>query len=248
MPDVDLFVSLEITGKQDERDLRQIAADAVRDALRKAKLNRKRCKIVFGSLSIHTTAPAEKQVSYAAEAHDDAANMADEFLDAIVEMLIDKGEAKEYPQEYAGGDQYHCETHRDKWYNLTEAADVLRELSDYKETDKGMWEGQEADEAIKTQAAFTYYNAVGGDFQRLVKQINDDYDMLTVDLDEREREAEERRERLEELEAMDKRNRDEYNELRGLRKTQEADSEEAFDLWKAAKIKAAVEATITEWR
>ena len=68
----------------------------------------------------------------------------------------------------------------DKSYNLQEAAELLDELDEYKETDEGLWEGQEPRDAIATQAAYTYGAAVMSLFQALIKEINNDDDLESL--------------------------------------------------------------------
>ena len=114
-----------------------------------------------------------KTKNYQEEATEDAQETARYFLDEIIESFMDKGEASDdLLNDYS--DSYHHENHVDKWYSLQDAAQLLDELDDYEETDTGLWEGQPPKDAISTQAAFTYGNAVYQKFQKLIKEINDD--------------------------------------------------------------------------
>ncbi len=117
--------------------------------------------------------------SYLESAQSDAADMADHFVDEIVESFIDNdGEASnDLLNDYSGGDRYHHETHIDKTYSLQEASDLLDELDDYEETDEGLWEGQKPREAISSQAAYTYGNAVYSLWRDIIGTINDDPDL-----------------------------------------------------------------------
>lgn len=134
------------------------------------------------------------------DARTDAADTANEFIDTIVDEYVDHGEVSDdLLNDYPGGDSYHHETHVDKSYDLSEAAELLEELDDYEETDEGLWQGQKPREAISTQAAFTYGNAVMSLFRDLVKEINDDdnlqelksaYDNVADDVGEEIEEAE----------------------------------------------------------
>jgi hypothetical protein len=218
------------------------------DALGKVKLRRKGYKMSFATVMPYTATTPPARPNYEGDAQRDAAATADNFLDEIVEALVDSGKASEdLLNDYPGGDEYHHESHTDKDYDLTEAAEVIRDLRQHVETDKGLWESLEPDRAIIAQAAYTYGNAVYAEFQRLIERINDGYDSLTIDLDDREQTAEERRDRREELEGMDKRTREEYNELRSLRKSAEADTEEAIAAVKAADIRKMVESKIKDF-
>ena len=82
--------------------------------------------------------------------------------------------------------------------DLQEAAALLDELSKHEETDNGLWEGQEPREAIATQAAFTYGNAVYAEWTDLIKQINDDADGIAETFDE---EGDTLRDKINELDA-----------------------------------------------
>jgi hypothetical protein len=45
--------------------------------------------------------------------------------------------ARDLFNDYPGADSYHHETHVDKAYNLTDAASLLEQLSQYEETETG---------------------------------------------------------------------------------------------------------------
>ncbi len=114
--------------------------------------------------------------NYYRDAQDDARETVLEYIDAIVEQLEEKGEASnDLHNDYSGGDAWHHESHVDRWYNLTEAAELLDQLHDYTEEDGGLWQGQEPRAAIGTQAAFTYGNAVYDAWRNLISHINDEY-------------------------------------------------------------------------
>ncbi len=128
---------------------------------------------------------------YYDEAKDDAKEFATEFLDQIVGQLLVKGEASDdYNNDYDGGDSHFHESYVDKDYGLLEAAELLDALDQYEETDSGLWEGQEPRQAIATQAAFTYGNAVGSLFSDLIKEINGEIDVREImdDLESKETE------------------------------------------------------------
>lgn len=119
-------------------------------------------------------------MSYQNEAISDAKSTAEEFLDEILESFMDNsGEASDdLLNDYGNGDAYHHESHVDKSYSLLEAAELLNELSDHEETDSGLWEGQKPQEAVCSQAAYTYGNAVMSYWKDLIDDINSD-DVLT---------------------------------------------------------------------
>jgi len=119
--------------------------------------------------------------SWLADARVDAIETVMEFTETIVEDYIDHGEVSDdLLNDYPGGDSYHHETHVDKSYDLSEAAELLEELDAYEETDEGLWQGQKPREAISTQAAFTYGNAVMSIFRDLIKEINDNTELQEI--------------------------------------------------------------------
>lgn len=110
---------------------------------------------------------------YRQDAASDAAETVRNFADEILEQLLDTGEASnDLFNDYPNGDSWHHECHVDKDYNLQEAAELLDELYDFEETDNGLWEGLEPRQAIVTQAAYTYSNAVYSEWRDLIEEIN----------------------------------------------------------------------------
>ena len=107
------------------------------------------------------------------DAQSDANDFVLNFEDEVIEQLIDKGKASDdFLNDYPGGDSYHHETHVDKWYSLSDAAEVLDELNEFEETDFGLWEGLAPRDAISAQAAYTYGNAVYSMAVDLIEEIN----------------------------------------------------------------------------
>ena len=122
--------------------------------------------------------------NYRNEASDDAADFCENFIDQIVEQIVENGKASDdYNNDYSDGDSYFNESYVDRSYNLKEAAELLDDLDDHEETDSGLWEGQEPRDAISTQAAFTYGNAVASYIHDLIEEINDAIEELQNDLE-----------------------------------------------------------------
>ena len=125
--------------------------------------------------------------NYRQEAADDAAETVRNFTDEILEMLVDDGKASDdLFNHYPNGDSWHHESHVDKWYSLTDAAELIDQLSDFEETDSGLWDGQQPKEAIGTCAAYTYGNAVMSEWSDLIKEINDEGDTILSDFADEE--------------------------------------------------------------
>jgi len=192
-----------------------------------------------------TTEDYTMTTSYSTDATDDAKETVREYLDAIVDQIVDSGEASDdLLNDYGNGDRWHHESHVDKSYDLQEAAQLLSELSDHEETDSGLWEGQAPREAIATQAAFTYGNAVYSEWRDLIERINDEYGDLSPDLDALETEAEVKRERLEQLENAEELSDEEAAERDALAARQDDFSEDAVAAEKRERIEAMVRGII----
>jgi hypothetical protein len=109
---------------------------------------------------------------YNERAEEDARETVSYFIDEIVQEIIERENAGTAELQINDlSDSYHHENHVDKSYSLKKAAELLDDLSDYEETDSGLWEGQEPRDAISTMAAFTYGNAVLRKFNDLVEDI-----------------------------------------------------------------------------
>jgi hypothetical protein len=123
------------------------------------------------------------RTNYYLEALSDAWATLDNFADEMVEQFATDGEvSNDLNNDYDNGDEYHHLTHVDKAYTLTEAAAVLDQLSDYEETDNGLWEGLDPREAISAQAAYTYGNCVYAKWSELVDDLNGHLDSLADSL------------------------------------------------------------------
>ena len=124
-------------------------------------------------------------MSYRKDAISDAAEVVRNFADEILEQLIKKGKASSDLYDYPGGDMWFHEQYVDRKYNLQEAANLLHELSDYEERDRGLWEGLAPRDAIIAQAAYTYGNAVYAEWYDLIKRINHKASDIIADYDEK---------------------------------------------------------------
>ncbi len=113
--------------------------------------------------------------NYYTQAESDAWDTVTEFAEEILEQIRRGDEiSDDLCNDYDNGDEYHHTTHVDKWYTLTQAAEVLDQLSEWEEDDYGLWQGLEPRKAIAAQAAFTYGNCVYAQWCELVKELNDE--------------------------------------------------------------------------
>lgn len=127
------------------------------------------------------------RANYRDEAKGDALDTVKEFRDEILDQLKDDGEASDdLLNDYCNGDAYHHESHVDRDYDLSESAEVLDQLSEYEETDSGLWEGLEPRRAIAAQAAYTYGNAVYAYWRENIEEINEAVADAISDYEDRE--------------------------------------------------------------
>ncbi len=119
----------------------------------------------------------------------EAADGVNRSLDEIVEALLDSGKADFHdviPLDYFDdGAGAYCD--------LSEAAEILDELSDYEETDSGLWSGLPPREAVCAQAGWTCRNAAQCLAEELLKRINKDEEIKTLLKDGREDELDDDR-------------------------------------------------------
>ncbi len=124
--------------------------------------------------------------NYRNDALNNARETVQEFRNEILEKLTESGEASsDLLNDYGRGDSWHHETHIDKLYDLTDAAELIDQLSDHEETDSGLWAGQQPKDAIGTCAAFTYGNAVYSEWVDLIEAINDEAEGILNDYSDR---------------------------------------------------------------
>lgn len=126
-----------------------------------------------------------EQTNYWAEAVSDSWDTVENFVDEMVEQWRESGEvSSDLHNDYSDGDSYHHESHVDRFYSLTEAAQILDQLSEYEETDNGLWEGLNPKSAVSTQAAYTYGNAVLAAWNYRIEELNEALEELTESLAE----------------------------------------------------------------
>lgn len=181
-----------------------------------------------------------EETSYAKEAEDDAREMVDHYLDEIVEKILEEGEASEdLYNDYTQGDSYHHERHVDRSYSLLEAAQLLDQLYNHEETDSGLWEGQAPREAVATQAAYTYGNAVYSEWENFIQEINEEVGTLKEELEE------ERKFKIENVEArLDNPNLAEAEREKLESELEDLKNDDAFQEFLEKKIRRAVQVTV----
>lgn len=127
---------------------------------------------------------------YNAKAIEDAWDMADNFLEDIITQAVTGEVSNDLFNDYERGDEYHHSSHVDKEYSLLEAATLLDQLSSHEETDYGLWEGvHDPRQAVGTQAAYTYGNAVMYYWNNVIEEINEFLNMWEWDTEAERKEG-----------------------------------------------------------
>lgn len=119
---------------------------------------------------------------YTKKAKADACDMAENFLDEIVEQVAGEGRAShDYVEDYPDGDRYHNDSHVDKWYSFRESCDILTELDDLsQQLLKRLWDGDGLKKAIMRKARHAYGDSVLRCWGEIIEWINEDAEVKSV--------------------------------------------------------------------
>jgi hypothetical protein len=110
-------------------------------------------------------------VDYSDEVRKEAVDFIEEVMDDVIESLKN---GEEYLLDGDLNDRFfECVT--DRSYTLSDAAFVI-DNSNNVETDSGLWEGKDPQDAIETQAAFTFSNDVNSDVEEIYEDLKSTYD------------------------------------------------------------------------
>jgi hypothetical protein len=116
-------------------------------------------------------------VSYESEVRKEAVDFIEEVMDEVKEALQNE---EGYLLDGDVDDRFfECVT--DRSYTLSDAAFVI-ENSRNVEDDSGLWQGQDPQDAIKSQAAFTFANDVRSEIEDIYEQIKSEYDDKYVEI------------------------------------------------------------------
>lgn len=85
-----------------------------------------------------------------------------EELSEAIENIDDNGSMHE-----------HIESSLTWQQGLIDSGKIINYFSEYEDTDSGLWEGQQPEEAINTKAFFTYKNAVQSEMQDFIKEYEE---------------------------------------------------------------------------
>jgi hypothetical protein len=110
-------------------------------------------------------------VNYDSEVHKEAVDFIEEVMDDVVEALKN---GEDYLLDGDLDDRFF-ESVTDRSYTLSDAAFVI-ENSNNVEEDSGLWEGKDPQDAIETQAAFTYSNDVHSEVEEIYEDLKSTYD------------------------------------------------------------------------
>lgn len=110
-------------------------------------------------------------VDYESEVRKEAVDFIEEVMDEVIEAL------KNGENYILDGDVeerfFECIT--DRSYTLSDAAFVI-DNSRNVETDSGLWEGKDPQDAVEIQAAFTFSNDVHSDVEEIYEDLKSTYD------------------------------------------------------------------------
>lgn len=113
------------------------------------------------------------KTDYLEEAQEDVKDMALEFLEEITQALLDGDLCSWKLLGSSPIDSYLYEEARE-FYSLIEAAECLDQLSDYEETDSGLWQNLPPKEAVLVQASYTYKNAIVSFWGGVIEEVKTD--------------------------------------------------------------------------
>ena len=112
---------------------------------------------------------------YANEAKEDSKAFVENFKETIVDSIYDGETISVDPcNGYRGGDEFCSETYGNEYFNLMEASEVLHYLREYEETDSGLWQDLNPEDAVIAKASWTYRNAVIQSVSDLLREIRDE--------------------------------------------------------------------------
>ena len=130
------------------------------------------------------------------KALEDAERILTDNLDDIVQCCQEGGEFPRFFSDVVSIDDAVMEMTTADGLSLVEAAQLLAELSQYKETDRGLWKGMEPADAVCSQAYWTYRSAVQSEIQDYVKKAYLDTAVTKAVSSLYEEDTDENRERL----------------------------------------------------
>lgn len=117
-------------------------------------------------------------VNYESEVRKEAVDFIEEVMDDIKESLR-SGDDYLFNDSEIDDRFFECVT--DRSYSLSDAAFVL-ENSRNCETDSGLWEGQEPEQAVETKAAFTFANDVRSEVDDIYNDLASEYSVKYDDI------------------------------------------------------------------
>lgn len=105
--------------------------------------------------------------------NEDAMLWFEHFDNEMLEQFMEYGEiSTDLRNDYHNGDSFIHNYYTDNYFDLNESAQILDELSEFEETDWGLWQGLQPEEAISAKAAYTYSNAVYWRIVEIIEQVN----------------------------------------------------------------------------
>ena len=192
---VELKESIEINDAEqpahdehvDEYGLRKQAKEILTSQLVQMAINFTRTKNTDEFIKfvdgLYLSVPRKPEPGWAEKADEDAKYFIKDYLtDEIVEQFMMDGEiGEDIRNDFSSGDSAFHEAIVDRDYDTQEATDLVYELSEFEETDTGLWEGKDWEAALAMKAAFTYGNAVYDKATDILNDIREEIDMDELD-------------------------------------------------------------------
>lgn len=120
-------------------------------------------------------------MDYLKDVLDDAVSFIQDHEEALKEAIVD---GLDFDRNYISclDEDFHCAI-TDRAYSLTDAAYIIESCVN-EETDSGLWEGQQPEQAISTKAAFAYSMDVWFKCEEIYKEIKEAYEDALNDIEE----------------------------------------------------------------
>ena len=116
-----------------------------------------------------------------------ALDMMDQFKDDMITQWRKYEQISDELCDYEEGENYHIETNLTN-LNRSDVADVLHELDDWEETDSSLWDDLPDKDQDWTKAEWTFANAILGEWEFLVHELNLELEELEIDDEEEDEE------------------------------------------------------------
>ena len=113
--------------------------------------------------------------------YEDSGTFIDYYKETLIDNIFKKGYITTDVYDYKDSDEFIVECVDTNSFDLLESAAIIKELSDFEETDSGLWCDLQPEEAIEVKAIYTYKNAVIFYISEMLEKINESVSDLDID-------------------------------------------------------------------